>query len=167
MPRLIVLSGLPGVGKSEVAREVAAQTDALWLRVDTVEAGILRAGVPRSFETGLAAYLIIQDLAALRLRAGGDVVVDAVNGVEPAREVWRQLGRTTDVRLFVFEIVCPDPVEHRRRVESRTSATPPLPAPTWEDVQRTEYLPWTGVVERLDARRPPLENAERIVRQTR
>lgn len=160
-----MLAGLPGVGKSTVAREVARALGASWVRVDTVEAALLKSGLPQSFKTGLAAYVVACDLADIQLRLGRDVVVDAVNAVEPARKMWRDLAAATGAHLLFVEVACPDPAEHRRRLASRDLATPPLPPPTWEEVEAVarEYLPWTDPVLQLDATRPPYENATRVL----
>lgn len=163
-PRLIVFAGLPGVGKSTLACEVARALGAAWLRVDTIEASLLKAGIPRSFETGLAAYLVAVDVAEDRLKLGGDVLIDAVNGVEPARTMWRELAERSRAWLRIVEVICSDPREHRRRVESRASATPPLPAPTWEEVVSREYLPWREERLSVDASRPVAENLPRVLR---
>ncbi|HEY6734138.1 MAG TPA: AAA family ATPase, partial [Roseiarcus sp.] len=37
---LIVFAGLPGTGKSSVARELAGKLDAVWLRIDSIEQAI-------------------------------------------------------------------------------------------------------------------------------
>jgi predicted kinase len=163
-PRLIVFAGLPGVGKSAIAQEVARRLGAVWLRVDTIEAAILKSGVAQSFETGLAAYVVARDVASEHLRAGGEVVIDAVNGVEPGRAMWRELAQTCPAELHVVEVTCSDRSEHRRRVEARSSATPPLPMPTWEEVEQREYLPWREPVLRLDGLRPSAENARAVLR---
>jgi predicted kinase len=163
-PRLIVFAGLPGVGKSAIAEKVARRLGAVWLRVDTVEAAILQAGVSPSFETGLAAYLVARDVAEPHLRAGGAAVVDAVNGVEPARAMWRELAQRCSADLRVIEVRCSDRDEHRRRVEARSSATPPLRMPTWEEVLHREYLPWTEPVLVLDGVRSPEANARTVLR---
>ena len=34
---LIVFSSLPGTGKTTIAKDLAAQTDAVYLRIDTIE----------------------------------------------------------------------------------------------------------------------------------
>jgi len=164
-PRLIVLAGLPGVGKSTVAREIARALGASWLRVDTIEAALLKAGLARSFKTGLAAYVVACDLAEAHLELGRDVVVDAVNAVEPARQMWRDLAGSRGAQLTFVEVVCADAAEHRRRLASRELATPPLPAPTWEEVQAVarDYVPWTEPVLRIDASRPPAENLTRVL----
>ncbi len=162
-PQVVVFAGLPGTGKSTLARAVAGRLGALWLRVDTIEAALLAAGLPRSFETGLAAYLGVRDVAADHLAMGRSVVIDAVNGVEEGRRMWRELAREHRAERYVVEVVCGDPTEHRRRVEGRTPPTPPLPKPTWEEVLHREYLPWTEPVLRVDSTAPPEESVERIL----
>jgi predicted kinase len=154
-PRLVVLAGLPGTGKSTLGRRLAEATGGLWFRVDTVEAALVKAGLPRSFETGLAAYVVAADLARDHLRLGRTAIVDAVNGVEEARQMWRELGTECEAERFVIELVCSDPAEHRRRVEHRGEPTPPLPAPTWAEVTARQYDPWTEPTLVLDTRDPP------------
>lgn len=161
--RLIVFAGLPGTGKSTLARMVAECFGAVWLRVDTLEASLLKAGIPQSFETGLAAYIAARDLAAVQLELGRDVVIDAVNGVEPARQMWSDLSKEFHAVRHVIELVCPDEGEHRRRVESRLPPTPPLPGPTWDEVVHREYQTWNEPVLSLDGMKPPKENLGRIL----
>ena len=145
-----------------MASLLAERLGAVWLRVDTIEASMLRAGLPRSFETGLAAYLAAQDIAREHLGLHRDVVIDAVNGVEEARRMWRELAGERGAERYVVEVVCPDPAEHRRRVESRPAATPPLPALTWEEVLHREYQPWREPTLSVDGRGPPEKTLRRI-----
>jgi predicted kinase len=163
-PLLIAFAGLPGTGKSTLAREVALRKNAVWLRVDTAEAAMLKAGLPRSDETGLAAYVVVRDLAAVQLRLGRSVIIDAVNGVEEAREMWRDLATECGATSLVVEVICSNSEEHRRRVESRAAPTPPLPAPTWEQVRTREYLPWTEPILTVDTVKPTDETISRILR---
>jgi predicted kinase len=139
---LIVFGGLPGVGKTALARAVAERLGAVYLRVDAIEAALWRAGVARDQPTGLAAYVVAHTVAEGSLEAGGPVVVDAVNPVEDARRGWRDLAHRLAKPLRVIEVVCLDEPEHRRRVELRTADLEGHVVPTWSDVQDREYEPW-------------------------
>ncbi len=145
-----------------MAELLAKERNAVWLRVDTIEASLVKAGIPRSFETGLAAYVAACDLARDHLRLPRDTIVDAVNGVEPARRMWRDLAHECGADRYVIELFCSDPEEHRRRVESRRSATPPLPPPTWHEALEREYAPWTEPILSIDGLHPAEENLGRI-----
>jgi predicted kinase len=161
--RLVVFAGLPGVGKSTLASLLAERLGAVWLRVDSIEAAILKSGLKQSFESGLAAYIAVRDLAAVQLGLGLTVIVDAVNGVEEAREMWRELSEELKVPRYTIEIGCSDAAEHRRRIESRSAQTPPLPSPTWDEVVHREYLPWHEPTLSLEGGDSPQQNLGKIL----
>jgi predicted kinase len=162
-PLLVVFAGLPGTGKSTLAGAVAERLDAIWLRVDVAGAAMVKAGLTRSFEAGLAAYIVAQDIAAVHLRLGRNVVLDAVNAVEPGRAMWRGLATEYGATLSVVETICSDSAEHRRRVETREAPTPPLPLPTWAEVVGLEYEDWKEPVLTIDTVVPTEECVTRIL----
>lgn len=141
---LIAMAGLPGSGKSAIAEAVGRVLKVPVLSVDPIEAAMCRAGVDRAQPTGLAAYVVAEAIAGDILALGQDVIVDAVNAVEPARGMWRDLARTHGTALRWIEVVCSDPDVHRSRLESRRRGAQGLSEPSWEDVQlrRGEYEPW-------------------------
>lgn len=140
-PILVVFGGLPGVGKTTLSRKVAARLGAVWLRVDAIEAAILRArpGIPLD----ASGYGAAEAVAAANLGLGRNVVVDAVNPLEVARQPWRELAAGRGVPLRFVEVVCSDAEEHRRRVERRRPDIEGLAVPTWGQVLEREYEPWT------------------------
>ncbi len=152
---LLEFGGLPGTGKSTLARLLAADTKAVWLRIDEIEGALRRNGLTPD-QTGLAAYSVAHDVAANHLRRGLTVIADAVNPVAEARNGWRDLAATVDADHVVIETVCPDSTEHRRRVETRVSDLPGWVYPSWAQVHRmiTEYQPRTGDHLVLDTTRP-------------
>jgi predicted kinase len=139
--QLVVFAGLPGVGKTTVAREVAARLGATFLRIDTIEAAIQSTLTP--FVGNPVGYVVAARVAVDQLRAGGTVVVDAVNGVEEARQGWVDVAQECAVALAFVEVTCSDVGEHRRRVEARTSKMPGHGVPTWDQVQSRQWQPFT------------------------
>jgi predicted kinase len=152
---LIEFGGLPGTGKSTLAGYVADRADALWLRVDEIENALRRHGLTPA-QTGIAAYGVAHDVAAGHLRRGRTVVADAVNPVAEARAGWRDLAREAGARHLVIETYCPDPAEHRRRVETRAADIPGWSYPDWAGVRASadEYQRRTDERLRVDTGRP-------------
>jgi predicted kinase len=141
MARLIVFAGLPGTGKSTLAREVARRTGALWLRVDSIEAAIRASGVvPGDLRD--AGYRVAYALAGDNLRLGRIVIGDCVNDWKLVRDAWQAAGERANAEVRWIEIVCSDLVEHRRRVETRVSDVPGLVLPDWHAVVSREYHGW-------------------------
>lgn len=142
MPRLIVLAGLPGTGKSTLARELARRTGAVWLRIDTIEQAIRASGVVPGDDLKDAGYRAAQAAALDNLRLSRDVIADCVNDTQAARDGWQQTAQAAGIEVRWLEILCTDPTEHRRRVEGRVSEVPGLALPSWEAVIGREYHAW-------------------------
>lgn len=136
---LVVFGGLPGSGKTSLARQLSRRLVATYLRIDTIEQALRQL----KGDVGIGGYLVGYALAEDNLRAGGKVIADSVNPLDETREAWRQVAERTGARMLEIEIVCSDPIEHRRRIESRTSDIPGLRLPTWSDVLEREYQDWT------------------------
>ncbi|MEU5262262.1 AAA family ATPase [Amycolatopsis sp. NPDC021455] len=134
---LIVLGGLPGTGKTTVARPPARELAAAYLRIDTIEQALVASGEltapPRA-----AGYVTGYALARDQLANGVDVVAECVNPLKITRDAWRAAGS----RVLEVELVCSDPRRHRARVEERAAGIPGHRLPTWRDVVEREYEPW-------------------------
>ncbi|WP_328615887.1 AAA family ATPase [Amycolatopsis sp. NBC_00355] len=141
-PVLIVVGGLPASGKTTVATELARRTGFSYLRVDTIEQAIVRS-TPLSNPLGPVGYVVAYDVAADLLRTGVSVIAECVNSLEITRDAWRDTGTAHGARVLETEIVCSDPVEHRRRAETRDTGIPGHVPPTWPQIVGREYEPWT------------------------
>jgi predicted kinase len=141
---LVVIGGLPGVGKTTVARRLARRLGAAHVRVDAFEAALVRTGLVadqgdirgEGYELALAA-------ADTCLAAGTAVVADAVFPIALTRTPWTALARRYDVPLVWVRLVCGDPAEHRRRVEQRAADLPGHRVPSWAQVLARETDAWT------------------------
>ncbi len=141
--KLIIISGLPGSGKSTLAEGIAKKLRLPIFSVDPIESSIIKSGIPRSFETGLAAYLIAEALAAEQLKLNLSIIIDAVSAVEEAREMWRTLAKKFNAALIIIECVLSQEL-HQSRIKSRVRNMHGIPEVTWDDVEscRRTYLPW-------------------------
>ena len=138
---LIILSGLPGVGKTTIARQLARDLPAVLVRIDSIEQGIRSSGLLTG-SLDDAGYRAGYGVAADNLRLGLTVVADSVNPLRVTRAAWRNVARHAGTRSLDVEIVCTDGVEHRRRVEGRAPDLAGHRLPTWDEVIARDYEPW-------------------------
>lgn len=141
---LIIFSGLPGVGKSTIARELARAIGAVHVRIDSIEQAIRAWGVADMEDLG---YRVAYAMALDNLRLGLVVVADSVNPWALTREAWRAVAAESGVVSLDVEVVCSDAGLHRRRAESRPQDIPGHRHPTWEEVVSRDYQPW--IADRL------------------
>jgi predicted kinase len=139
---LVVISGLPGLGKTTIADLVGARLRAVRLSIDPVEEALLAAGSPRGWETGVAAYEAVGAMARLNLEAGRTVVIDAVNDSEPARETWRRAATSAGAALCWVVLTMSDTAGHASRLLRRDRGFQHVPEPTWSEVAGRQMEPW-------------------------
>jgi predicted kinase len=152
---LIVLGGLPGVGKTTLAKAVARELEAVYLRVDTIEQA-LRFSEMKG-EVGSAGYLVAYRLAEENLRIGRTVVADSVNPLNVTRDAWRSVAADASKNAVEIEVICSDPSEHRRRVETRNADVEGLSWATWQTVLERTYEDWTRPHLVLDTAKKSIE----------
>jgi predicted kinase len=159
---LLILSGLPGTGKTTIAQELARRLRAVHVRIDSIEQAIRDSGVV-SASMDDAGYRVGYAVAEDNLRLGLIVIADSVNPLPVTRAAWRDAAARAGKPVVEAEIVCSDPGEHRRRVEGRVADIPGHSLPSWADVLTREYLPWDRDLIRIDTAKTGLEQAVAIL----
>jgi predicted kinase len=161
-PMLIIFGGLPASGKTTIARDLARQLGATYLRIDTIEQAIRGATTlsqPMNEEGYRVAYAIAED----NLRLGLTVIADSVNPIRLSRDAWIGVAHRAHARAAEVEVICSDPQLHRQRVETRSLDIPGLRPPTWEEVVAREYEPWEREHIIIDtAGRSPTQSVEEL-----
>lgn len=158
--KFIVISGLPGTGKSSVAEAVGNKLDVPVFAKDWLEGTLLRSGVEG--KTGYAGYELLTALAERQLRLGQSVILDSVASFDRIRQQWRQLAEKFGAEWCVVECICTDLALQRQRIESRQRGIPGWHELTWADVERVQdyYEAWQEERLVLDAKRPLSQNIQ-------
>lgn len=145
---LIVFSGLPGTGKSSVAKEVGRHLNTPVFAKDWLEAtlkrGELRPKDENSPNLGYVGYELLSTLAERQLQLGQSVILDSVASVEPIRQQWRELAQKYQAKWIVIECICSDEKVHRQRLLERQRDIPGWHELTWAEVERVKgyYVTW-------------------------
>lgn len=159
---LIILSGLPGSGKTTLAKQLARQLSALHLRIDSIEQTILH----QQAEIGTLGYQIAQVIALDNLRLGHWVIADSVNPTTESRAAWRDCARQAGQPYQQIALSCLDPAEHQHRVTTRCADIPGHKLPDWPQVMAREYQAWQHDCWHIDtAQQSPMEIASQLIAQ--
>ena len=165
MPTLIAFAGLPGTGKTTVARELAKQLGAVYLRIDTIEQALRNASAFTG-EIQDAGYRAAYAIAEENLRQGLTVVADSVNPLNLTRDAWAAVAARAKATLLEVELICTDQTEHRHRIETRKADIAGHKLPSWSEVTAREYEPWTRAHMVIDTPHYSTEKAVALILKT-
>ena len=130
-PLLVVVSGLPGSGKSTFAVLLASRIDAAHLSPDRIVLST-RSTVDRAFErlTGRRPSPLIRTAnekiqrSVLEALGGRQSVVVDVVADRDIRYQLQQAAGLGDAPVYSIELTCSDPEEHLRLLQSRPGSWP-------------------------------------------
>jgi predicted kinase len=122
-PPFVVVSGLPGTGKSHFARSLAARLPFVIVGSDSIRKRLVRFPEYTPTENTRVfsvCHRLIEDL----LKEGIPVIFDATNLSEHSREILYHISKMSDARLFLISIeATPQIVSERLRLR-KTGANP-------------------------------------------
>lgn len=107
-PLLLITHGLSGSGKTSVTNQLISRLSAIRCRSDLERKRLRRP----------ATYATLRHHAALGLRAGINVIVDAVFLERAERESFMRLAATEQARFTILDCSAPEPL-FRQRIEKR------------------------------------------------
>jgi len=167
-PRLIVVGGLIGTGKSTLASFLAGALGATWLRTDEIRRREFahRRRPQQRFRGGLYAPSVSERVyqrmirrAEQAVRRGQSVICDGTFSKAAGRAALRAAAKRHGASFHFFECVAPRQ-QARRRVGERLAARRDLSEarPSYYDRLKAEYEPVRGwpasLWTRLNTRRP-------------
>tara|TARA_B100001564_G_C20658505_1_gene680423 strand:+ start:699 stop:1244 length:546 start_codon:yes stop_codon:yes gene_type:complete len=143
-PILIIFGGLPGAGKTTLAKELSKKIGATYLRIDTMETAIKQSLLKPS-DVIDAGYMAGFGLAVDNLMLGNHVVADSVNPIELSRQSWRDCALKANVPFIEIEVLCSNIDEHKHRIQTRVSDIKGHVGPTWSQVEQRQYELWKDI----------------------
>jgi predicted kinase len=142
-PQLVLITGLPGTGKSTVAQDAADLLDAVVLSHDWAMSGLRpHPAIQEALDAmeppghGPVGWSVLRALARSELRRRRSVVLDGVAREAEIRHC-HQLSQDEGAKFVVVLVECADPGVHRSRIESRNRAIPDWYELSWEEVERS------------------------------
>jgi predicted kinase len=158
--QLVIVTGLPGAGKSTFAEYAGRLLLCPVFSKDWLEASLWRSGIGREANSGWAAYDLLTTLAENQLRIMQSAILDSVATFERIRSGWRFLAAQYGAAFRVVECVCSDRELLRRRLEVRNRGIPGWPELSWEEAESVgaRYEPWQDDRLVLDTVHPLEEN---------
>ena len=141
----VIVSGLPGSGKSAVAEGLGVSLMAPVFAKDWLEASLLESAVVTRGQLGMVGYSLLTTLARRQLELGQTAILDGVAGLTPIRESWRTLCKEFQGDWFIIECICSDERVHRERLVQRQRGIPGWPELEWSEVERVRsyFIPWS------------------------
>lgn len=147
MPKAYIFSGLPGVGKTTLAKQLAQiMPNTVYYRVDTVEYYLKKT---YSQELTKQGYEIVYYQAKENLELSKNVIIDCCNPILESRELWNKLSEVNSTKVINIEVICGDKQIHQNKVETRYKSNPNK-YPTWQNVLGRDYEFWKNEIIRVD-----------------
>ena len=136
---LYIFSGLPGSGKTTLAKNLSKILKAVYIRIDTIEQGIRDLF---NFNVQGEGYRLAYKIIADNLIIGNNVVVDSCNPIKFTRNEYENIAIENNCKYKNIEIICSNKIEHKIRIDTRENDIKNLKLPTWEEVEKRDYEEW-------------------------
>ncbi len=147
-PALVVVSGLPGTGKSYFSSQLAEKLPFVILESDALRK-ILYSPPTYSAEESARLFRLIHRLIEVLIKRGVSVILDATNLAERSREYFYSIAERLGIKLILVWVEAPPELVRERLTKRREAPTGKSDAewsvyermkPSVEEIRRKHYV---------------------------
>ena len=132
-PRIILIGGVPGTGKTTLAKAISTNLNITLLNKDNLEATLVEKGISSIDNLNGIGYALMERITLSELTLGRSVILDCVASRQRVDEHWEPL-KNKDIKYI--ECICSNSTLHRTRLESRERNMRGWYELTWDDVKK-------------------------------
>ena len=158
---LILISGLPGTGKTRISRELASRLGAVHISSDSIRKKMLEKRTYSEEEKALV-YKEMVSQASNSLSQGKNVIADATFYKESLRRQMREAAENAGTDFFIVECILPEE-KAKERISSRTGGDSEAKYGEYLIVKKA-FEPFTEERITIDTSLPVNESVETILR---
>ena len=164
-PLLLVFTGLPGCGKTTLARQIARTIGIPIFSKDRVQSALVQQNLaPRATADG---YMLILNQADEQLSLGVSCILDAVFPLLGFRQSLEEIADRHGARLRVVHCLCSNEAIWQKRMQGREQFHDHWTPVGWEEVERLRaiYKSWPRSVPvlQVDAINSPDRNLREVL----
>lgn len=115
MANLIIICGLPGTGKTTLAKKIAAKIGGVLLRTDVVRKELATQKYTKKERQGV--YKEMFNRAKKLLKKDQNVILEATFAERKYRQEAKKIARNLKAGLKIVEVVCPQSLVKERMVK--------------------------------------------------
>ncbi len=159
---IILICGLPGVGKTTLAKEVALLSKAVVLSTDKIRKELIQKPT-YSREERRSIYEVFLLIAKYLHNCGVDCILDATFNQERSREQVKKSLHLSDNQFHTVECTCPEEVVFSR-LRTRKGDYSDADIKVYKKMKKI-FEPVNGPHIVVDTRNSPRENAELVMQE--
>ena len=142
-----IFSGLPGVGKTTLAKLLTKSIkNTAYYRIDSIEYFLKKEYYN---ELTKQDYELTYYLAKENLELSNNIIIDCCNPINESRELLNKLSEISLIKVVNIEIICTNQQAHKKRIEARFKMNKDK-YPSWQSVVDKDYQAWDQEVITID-----------------
>ena len=101
-PRIIIIGGIPGTGKTTLAKKISTNLKDTFLNKDILEATLVEKGIISIENQNGIGYALMERIALSELELDRSVILDCVAPLQRVEEYWQSF-KTKELRHSIYK----------------------------------------------------------------